>query len=210
MKKRTFILTEQQLSEILGTNMSYLDNVDSDFAQNGSNEVYTGEKTDTNDAEPITTDKYSKARVINFGPWMTGGRSGYAHYTYGGSGRVMESNSDLEGTTLTIDNDDPNGKMSYTAATTKKSEMEKLKNAANKGDKSAETQFNNRGGDETLNKINRTLDNKTGLVKRWKQNKKNMGDTNAFQKPGGTKNAGNGQAHTKKVSGGFLHYFDNE
>jgi hypothetical protein len=45
----------------------------------------------------------------------------------------------------------------------------------------------------------RVLDRETGAIKQRKTNRKNLGFANQFQKEGGTKNSGNGKAHSKKV-----------
>ena len=41
MAKKTLIISQKQLDEIVGGNASYLDNVGEDFAENGNNEVFT-------------------------------------------------------------------------------------------------------------------------------------------------------------------------
>lgn len=218
MAKKTVIFTKQQLHEILGTNMTYLDNADSDFKENGNNEVYSGEKLPSQDADPFTTDKLAKMRVVDYGPWVPGGR-GDARIGNVYQRGLYESNSDLEGTFIEMDpetskkmtaakgsagaNAVKNGRMTYTNATTIKTEMEKLKAA---GDEQSMKKFQAMGGDIFLDKIRKALDNKTALVKRDKKNRADMGMKNVYQKPGGTKNSGNGMAHTKKVDGGTMTY----
>lgn len=76
MGKKTLILSQKQLDEISGGNSAYLDNISNDFAENGSNEVFVGEKNGKCDAEPMVTDKFSKSLTTNNG--FTG---------YGGHGR---------------------------------------------------------------------------------------------------------------------------
>ena len=55
------------------------------------------------------------------------------------------------------------------------------------------------------------LNRETGAIKQRKTNRKNLGFENQFQKAGGTKNSGNGKAHSKKVKDpnvgtGFITY----
>lgn len=216
MGKKTVIFTKQQLHEILGTNMTYLDNADSDFKENGNNEVYSGEKLPSQNADPITTDKVAKMRVVDYGPWVPGGR-GDARFGNVYQRGLYESNSDLEGTSIEMDpetakkmtaakgsagaNAVKNGRVTYTNATTIKSEMEKLKAA---GDEPSTKKYQAMGGDIFLDKITKALNDKTALVQRDKENMRNMGMQNVFQEPGGTKNSGNGMAHTKKVDGGTM------
>lgn len=76
MAKKTLIISQKQLDEIVGGNTSYLDNEGEDFAENGNNEVFTGDKLDGKDAEPYTTDQHAQERSLDYGPWIPGGRGG--------------------------------------------------------------------------------------------------------------------------------------
>ena len=68
MAKKTLIISQKQLDEIVGGNSSYLDNEGEDFAENGNNEVFTGDKLDGKDAEPYTTDQHAQERSLDYGP----------------------------------------------------------------------------------------------------------------------------------------------
>jgi hypothetical protein len=63
----------------------------------------------------------------------------------------------------------------------------------------------------TIKVICSVLNRETGAIKQRKTNRKNLGFENQFQKAGGTKNSGNGKAHSKKVKDpnvgtGFITY----
>lgn len=211
MAKKTLIITQKQLDEIVGGNSTYLDNVDSDFAQDAANKVYTGEKFDNKDSEPITTDKFAK-RI----------RRNYGYYGYGGRIRsdvpltitcskgewkkknlVKEENQDLKGTKFGVGqsvkdnmvaaadsagaNAVKNGNISYENAKVIKTRMNKLQQQAQQGDANAQQKYEKMGGKLLQDTVTNKLDNATALSKRDKENRANMGFQNVYQKPGGTK-----------------------
>lgn len=222
MSKKTIILTQKQLDEIVGGDSTYLDNVDSDFVQDGVNSVYTGEKTDDSDTKPVTSDKFAKQirrpsgfygldRNIQMGqPVMIA----CSKSTWEKRNLVKEDNSELVNTNFGIGqstkdnivaannsagaNAVKNGNVSYGNAKVIKSRMNKLQKQAQKGDVGAQQKYQNMGGKVLQDAVTQKLDNATSLVKRDKENRSNMGFNNVYQKPGGTKNSGNGEAHSTK------------
>lgn len=115
-----------------------------------------------------------------------------------GKKKLQESNGELEDRTwrLDLDNDGQEKTYSYTNLTTKKTELKQLliqlvqQNAPKQQIQRVKS---------ALAGVCRVLDRETGAIKQRKTNRKNLGFTNQFQKEGGTKNSGNGKAHTKKV-----------
>ena len=221
MARKKVIFSQSQLNEIIGGDVTYLDAADKDFREfGGYNEVSVGGKDGLNkkDADPVVSDRIANAmgRGDN---WFTVSRAktlGVAVPVYcskENEGSVLsESNSELEGQRFTLDpttkqqlacvhgngkgsgrleNILKDGSVSYTEATTLKNLMDKLSPDSE--------EYKNMGGKPLHDFINRTLQNKTGIIKRGKENMRNLGFENQFQKAGGTKESGNGQAHTSKV-----------
>lgn len=112
--------------------------------------------------------------------------------------KLQESNGELEDRTwrLDLDNDGLKKTYSYTNLTTKKTELKQLliqlvqQNAPKQQIQRVKS---------ALAGVCRVLDRETGAIKQRKTNRKNLGYANQFQKAGGSKNSGNGKAHTKKV-----------
>ena len=112
--------------------------------------------------------------------------------------KLQESNGELEDRTwrLDLDSDGLKKTYSYTNLTTKKTELKQLliqlvqQNAPKQQIQRVKS---------ALAGICRVLDRETGAIKQRKTNRKNLGFANQFQKEGGTKNSGNGKAHSKKV-----------
>ena len=127
-----------------------------------------------------------------------------------GKKKLQESNGELEDRTwgLDLDNDGLKKTYSYTNLTTKKTELKQLltqlvqQNAPEKQIQRVKS---------ALAGVCRVLDRETGAIRQRKTNRKNLGFENQFQKAGGTKNSGNGKAHSKKVKDpnvgtGFITY----
>lgn len=127
-----------------------------------------------------------------------------------GKKKLQESNGELEDRTwrLDLDNDGQKKTYSYTNLTTKKTELKQLltqlvqQNAPEKQIQRVKS---------ALAGVCRVLDRETGAIKQRKTNRKNLGFANQFQKEGGTKNSGNGKAHSKKtkdpnVGTGYITY----
>jgi len=112
--------------------------------------------------------------------------------------KLQESNGELENRTwrLDLDNDGLKKTYSYTNLTTKKTDLKRLlvqlvqQNAPKQQIQRVKS---------ALAGVCRVLDRETGAIKQRKTNRKNLGFANQFQKEGGTKNSGNGKAHSKKI-----------
>lgn len=127
-----------------------------------------------------------------------------------GKKKLQESNGELEGRTWRLDLDGNGLKKtySYTNLTTKKTELERL--LTNLDRQNAPRQQTERVK-HAIKVICSVLNRETGAIKQRKTNRKNLGFENQFQKAGGTKNSGNGKAHSKKVKDpnvgtGFITY----
>lgn len=226
MGKKTIIISEKQLNEINGSDSIYFDAAHKDFREfSGQNEVMIGGKDSLNkkDPSPTVSDRVADemGRTDN---WFTISRAKtlgvpnpiFCSHRHKNNNIISESNSDLEGEKFTIDpttmkalqatlnglgnssekgttrlrNIVKNGNVSYTEATTLKSLLDKM---------SPDTaEYNNMGGKPLHDFLNKTLDNKTSIIKRGKEMMKDLGFSNQFQKAGGMKKSGNGMAHTKK------------
>lgn len=206
MAKR-IIITQKQLDEIVGGNSSYLDGLGTDFREDGTNAVYTGEKKEDSDDKPVTTNRI--AQQLPKAPYFYRRDTRASYFESKKSDwekrNLRESNASLDGTNISIDpttkdnmvagkdsagaNAVKNGNITYNNATTIKSRMDKLKDAVAKGDKNALQTYNNMGGDVFYDKINRELKNKTSIAKRDKDTMKQLG----VEKD--TRQYGNGKGH---------------
>ena len=114
---------------------------------------------------------------------------------------LNESNSELEGRSW-------NG-ISYTNLTTKKTQFTQQLAALRKANAPAQQI---KRVQAALNAVTGILNRETGAIRDRKEARKRLGMTNQFQKAGGTKNSGNGKAHTRKkvtdpnVGTGFITY----
>ena len=226
MGRKTLILREDQFNEISGANTAYLDN-SSDYAEDGLTTTKTGGAvTDDNGekeySDPLTTDDYAHElapETLFALLFRNGGHGLWGHWGSGLRARelteskkkLQESNGELEDRTwrMDLDNDGQKKTYSYTNLTTKKTELKQLlsqlvqQNAPKQQIQKVKS---------ALAGICRVLDRETGAIKQRKTNRKNMGFENQFQKAGGTKNSGNGKAHSKKmtkdpnVGTGFITY----
>lgn len=225
MSRKTIILREDQFNEICGVNTAYLDN-SSDYAEDGLTTTKTGGAVSNGEgqkeySEPMTTDDYAHElapETLFALLFRNGGHGLWGHW---GSGlrtkelteskkKLQESNSELEDRTwrLDLDNDGLKKTYSYTNLTTKKTELKQL--LAQLVQQNAPKQQIQRVK-SALAGVCRVLDRETGAIKQRKTNRKNLGFANQFQKEGGTKNSGNGKAHSKKtkdpnVGTGYITY----
>ena len=225
MSRKTIILREDQFNEICGVNTAYLDN-SSDYAEDGLTTTKTGGAVSNGEgqkeySEPMTTDDYAHElapETLFALLFRNGGHGLWGHW---GSGlrtkelteskkKLQESNSELEDRTwrLDLDNDGLKKTYSYTNLTTKKTELKQL--LAQLVQQNAPKQQIQRIK-SALAGVCRVLDRETGAIKQRKTNRKNLGFANQFQKEGGTKNSGNGKAHSKKtkdpnVGTGYITY----
>ena len=81
--------------------------------------------------------------------------------------------------------------------------MRRLKNFFDTKSKNEPEHYQMICGDKLKPWVDNSLKSFTGSIQRDKENRSSMGQSNVFQKAGGTKNSGNGQAHTQKVSSTF-------
>lgn len=228
MAKRRIILTQSQLDEIVGGNTEYLDGENTDFSQyDGINNIYTGEKLDSKDADPVDTDKIAHQMVrkpVAYGLLHRGTATYNPLFVCardrGEKKSINETNSELVNTKFGIGdnlknnmsavrdsagaNAVKNGSISYDNAKTIKSRMNKLQQRAKKGDMAAQRTYERMGGKVLQDTVEKNLDNATSLVKRDKENRANLGFKNVYQKPGATKVSGNGKAHTPKNNNGII------
>jgi len=210
-KKKTLILSQKQLDEIVGGNSAYLDNIDNDFAEDGSNEIYTGEKLEDKDSLPLTTNTHAKERCIDYGPWMPGGKGG-ARLVYPNTNGMVccskkewkdkvlnETNQNLVGNTY----GDSENRVSNTNASTLKWRYGAAKKKAQSNDPTIRQQGistmktmekNNPNLQQIETQYNAAMANDASI----KQTRKNSGESNVFQKEGGTKTTGNGGKHSEK------------
>ena len=214
MSRKTIILREDQFNEICGVNTAYLDN-SSDYAEDGLTTTKTGGAVSNGEgqkeySEPMTTDDYAHElapETLFALLFRNGGHGLWGHW---GSGlrtkelteskkKLQESNGELEDRTwrLDLDNDGLKKTYSYTNLTTKKTELKQL--LAQLVQQNAPKQQIQRVK-SALAGVCRVLDRETGAIKQRKTNRKNLGFANQFQKEGGTKNSGNGKAHSKKMT----------
>lgn len=124
---------------------------------------------------------------------------------------LFESNSELEGRSWMLDlgNDGLKKKYSYTNMTTKASE---LKRKLGELVKQNAPEGMIRRVKSAYAAICRVLNRETGAIEGRKRTKKNLGFNNQYQKEGGTKDAGNGKAKSKKIEDpnvgtGFISYY---
>ena len=206
-------MREDQFNEICGTNTAYLDNP-GDYAEDGLTTTKTaGAVSDSNGekeySEPLTTDDYAHElapETLFALLFRNGGHGLWGHWGSGlrakelteGKKKLQESNGELEDRTwrLDLDGDGLKKTYSYTNLTTKKTELKQL--LAQLVQQNAPKQQIQRVK-SALAGVCAILDRETGAIKQRKTNRKNLGFANQFQKEGGTKNSGNGKAHSKKI-----------
>lgn len=228
MSRKTIILTQKQLDEIVGGRISesedgdatYLDDIASEDVgkEDAANNVYTS----PNGTDPVTSDKFANQRrrsssfyglnrnISTYNPVMIACSKG----EWEQKNLVNEDNQDLVNTNFTIGQSEKdnmvatgdsaganfvkNGDISYGNAKTVKSRMNKLQKLAKAGDAQAAQTYQNMGGKVLQDTVTKKLDNATALDKRDKKNRTDMGFQNVYQKPGGSKTTGNGKAHSPK------------
>ena len=83
----------------------------------------------------------------------------------------------------------------------KYNEMKRLKSFFDREAKNDPNNYNLIGGKDMEQWVQNSLKSYRGAVATDKASKSAMGFENVYQKAGGTKNVGNGQAHTKKNNG---------
>jgi len=208
MGRKTIILREDQFNEICGTNTAYLDN-DNDYAEDGTvTTKAAGAVSDSNGekeySKPITGKEWGHElapETLFALLFRNGGHGLWGHWGSGLRAKELnESNSELEGRSW-------NGN-SYTNLTTKKTELKQQLNALVRQN-APEKQI--QSVKSAYAAICRILDRETGAIKGRKTAMKNLGFNNQFQKAGGSRDSGNGKAHSKKtkdpnVGTGYITY----
>lgn len=225
--KRTIIISARQLNEIVGADSSYLSSIDNDedvprghvetFADGGPIDA-TKER-----GNPITTDKIASKKAKN-PSWSNRGVTRSIPLTCSKKKtKIVEANRAGEDKTWRIPDEiyktlkmnassyggDKNASgwdrlnnlinnpdVSY-------NEMRRLKNFFDNHSKNEPEHYNMICGDKLKPWVDTSLSSFTGAIERDKANRSSLGQTNVYQKAGGTKNSGNGQAHTPKVSPTF-------
>ena len=242
MGRKTIILTENQFNEICGTNTAYLDNPGDYTADGtirmrtdgavsnsyGGREDYSDPPTTSDIAHSMAPETLFALLHRNgghglWGHWGSGLRAG----TLDGFDNldddtfpdedeyvldlerddeededyIFESNSELEGRKW-------NGN-SYTNLTTKKTQYKQQLDALRKSNAPAQQI---KRAQAAYMGVCSVLDRETNQIKNGKKARMNLGMPNQFQKAGGSKESGNGKAHTKKkvvdpnVGEGFITY----
>lgn len=210
MSKKTLILSQKQLDEIVGGNSAYLDNLDNDFAEDATNQVYSGDKLEDKDADPYTTDQHAHERSLDYGPWIPGGRGGTKSAMVYTNGLIACSKKEWAKRMLKEDNQnlvnntygDDKNRVSNTNASTLKWRYGAAKKKAQSSDPTIRQQ-----GISTMKTMEKNNPNLSQIESQYnaamasdanlKQAAADRGEQNVFQRPGGKKNTG-GSAHTKK------------
>lgn len=210
---RKIILTEAQLKKIMGEDFtSYLPNSLDQGAEPENSEltqIGTVGKIDGERGTAVTTDKIAKSRCPKYPVWRT--TSGLAeeenlneeNQDLVNMGNTFNMGKNVNAMVSNVSNANPNDRM-----------MKNIANDPNMNASTAYTRINrlkkmkvedparyvNIGGDKLL----KTLQDKIEAAKKSSASKKQVkaasGMNNAYQKEGGTKQVGNGKAHTPKSS----------
>ena len=218
---RRVYFTESQVRGMLGEDfMTYLpkETQASETPENSyGTQTATSGKIDGELTNPVCTDRVAKER-------MPAAPFGRRHlYAYPGTG-LYESNQDLENTRFNLGrnlkdtvvsaaSNDNGDKLLNNMAKEAESGKGFSTNSAYKRLHDLETmrvndpeRFKRINGNRLMRNISSQLEAAKGVSKRSKELKKDMGMTNAFQKAGGIKQSGNGQAHTKKNGNAVFTY----
>lgn len=221
---RKVYFTESQIKRLLGEDfMSYLPD-EEDAAEVPENsygtETTTSGKIDGKLTDTVCTDRIAKTRVA-YSPY--GRRNlysmGNAPLAEGNKKKLDEVNQDLQNTQFNLGK---NLKSAVQANAVAANGSDKLLNNMSREAQSGKgfnissaykrlrdlkkmatedpQRFNRIGGNRLIATITNQIETAKGISKRSKETKKNVGIQNAFQKAGGTKQAGNGMAHTTKNS----------
>lgn len=215
---RTVIFTKRQIIEAIEADSSYFDDDNMDYqGYNGHTEVSTGGKTSNKkDAVPFTTDKFASELSPNAG--FMKNRVNRAIPINCGKKKVnlTEENSEGENRTWKMP-DDVYTQLQYNASNyngdknadgwdrlnnliknpnISYDEMRRLKNFFDNHAKDEVEHYKLICGDKLKPWVNNSLKSFTGSIASDKENRSNMGELNVYQKAGGTKDSGNGQAHT--------------
>lgn len=222
---KTIIISERQLYEIIGADPSYLDSMEGDFKEyNAGIETMVGGKlSDKTDSKPFTTDDYVKSLSKTYG----GGIMQYAPKRTNEQKKNLSENAPMgQGKTWMIPDELYTNLQSNHQAyqggrnaagwdrlnnlikqrNVKYGEMKRLKNYFEQQGKKDQNAYNLLGGAKMEQWVQNSLKSYRGAIETDKANRSAMGQENVYQKAGGTKNAGNGKAHSKKNNG--ITYFE--
>lgn len=219
---RKVYFTENQMKRLIGEDFqAYLpQETDASDAPDNSfgTETAPSDKYDDEYTDNSWTDEYSK-RIVPKGPY---GR-GYMYPTVG-SGiyesckkKLNETNQDLQNTQFNLTKNLKSDVVSMAASDggdkllnnmaqeiqsgsgfNTKSAYKRLHDLRDMAQNDPE-RFKKINGQRLISVISNQLENAKGASKRSKEAKKAVGIQNTYQKAGGTKQAGNGMAHTKKT-----------
>lgn len=184
MSKRTIIITDRQLEEVLGGDATYLDAADTDTREySGHNEITTGGP----DAEPQTADNFSKEMGKNTNWWISNARHGIAAGTVLICSKENFSKMTLDELNQGLQNLNITSVVSSDGTPVEKIEGDEAKLAMRK------TRAKQRGDKEEYDALNRTLKNRRDIANRQKRMRKEiLGEP--MVKPH-ERITGNGQAH---------------
>lgn len=227
---KTIIITERQLREIVGADPSYLDSMEGDFKEyNAGIETMVGGKlSDKSDANPLTTDDltqmlsktYGSSTVMQQEPRTINCSKNVKKKTLSENSpmgqsktwmipdelyKQLQSNSQMyQGDKNAAGWDRLNNLIGQ--RNVKYGEMKRLKNYFDNQGKKDQNGYNLLGGAKMEQWVQNSLKSYRGAVETDKANRSAMGQENVYQKAGGTKNSGNGKAHSKKNNG--ITYFE--
>lgn len=227
---KTIIISERQLYEIVGADPSYLDSMEGDFKEyNAGIETMVGGKlSDKSDADPLTTDDltqmlsktYGSSTVMQQEPRTINCSKNVKKKTLSenspmGQGKTWVIPDELYGQ---LQNNSQMYQGDKNAAgwdrlknligqrNVKYGEMKRLKNYFETQGKKDQNAYNLLGGAKMEQWVQNSLKSYRGAIETDKANRSAMGQENVYQKAGGTKNSGNGKAHSKKNNG--ITYFE--
>lgn len=225
---KTIIISERQLNEILGADSSYLDNMEGDFKEfNGDTEVsVSGKLSKKKDGDPMTGDDYASTLSKTYGFNGTSRHQPLVMNCSAEKKKTLSENVPMgQGRTWTIPeelysqlqnncrmyNGDKNAagwdrlNNLINQRNIKYDEMKQLKSFFEREGKKDINNYNLIGGEKMEQWVQNSLKSYRGAVESDKANRAAMGFENVYQKAGGTKNSGNGQAHTKKNNNGITY-----
>ena len=227
---KTIIITERQLRDILEADFSYLDKMEGDFNEyNAHIETMTGGKlSDKTDAKPLTTDNFTKMLSKTYGSsTVMQQEPRRINCSKEDKKKILSENLPMgQGKTWMIPDElYTNLQTNHQAyqgdrnaagwdrlnnlikqRNVKYGEMKRLKNYFEQQGKKDQNAYNLLGGAKMEQWVQNSLKSYRGAIETDKANRSAMGQENVYQKAGGTKNSGNGKAHSKKNNG--ITYFE--
>lgn len=222
---KTIIVSKRQLTEIVGADSMYLDNINGDSNEfKASTEVTLNpDLSNKKYAEPITTDDIAMNMAKN-PSWSNHGntrpipincskkKTKIIEANQAGENRTWHIPDELYSTLQTnasnytgdknasgwdrVNNLLNQREVSY-------DEMRRLKNFFDKKAQKEPEHYNLIGGNKMQQWVDNSLKTFRTSVSSDKKNRSSMGQNNVYQKAGGTKNSNNGQAHTPKTTTTF-------